>query len=576
MLAKFIQIYAPYGPFWSTVVAALPIVTLLYLVAVHPHKDRDGRQHYGIAAPWAAFWAVVVAMLVSIVEVRMPAATAISAWANGAAFGMIGIGWIVVAAMFLYTMTLITGKFEILKHSVMSLSADRRIQAILIAFCFGAFIEGAAGFGTPVAIAGAMMVALGFDPISAAVLNLVANTAPVAFGAVGTPIVTLAGLTGIPKETISAMAGRQLPIFSLIIPLWMVATMVFMNKGKWKDVWAVLPAMLVAGLSFGITQFFVSNYIGPELTDILAGLISMLCLALFMLVWQPAETFRLPGDEQAAARVVPGFGGAMAAKAPKYSTAEQVKAWIPWGILTLFVYLWGDPHIKPLLAKTNVVFKNWPALTGIVFRSAPVGTGKAAEGANFVLNWLAAPGTGVFLAAVVTGLYLGLSGQQWGHAIVRTAQRMKKPLITIGLVLGLGSITKFSGTDAILGLAFTHTGFLYPFFAPLLGWLGVFLAGSDTASNALFGSLQQITAQQLGLNPVLIVASNSTGGVMGKMIDPQSIVVATAACYEDRKEGDAAFGVIWRKVVVHSIVLACLMGVLVMIQAYVWTSIVPK
>jgi lactate permease len=566
-MPQFFQTYDPLGNAWlSTLVAGLPIIVLLYFLAIHPHRDSAGRRHLGIEAPKAGALGALSAILVAIFLVGMPWMYAVSAWFNGAAFGMLGIGWIVVAAMFLYTMTLITGRFEIVKESITGLSADRRIQAILIAFSFGAFIEGAAGFGTPVAIAGAMMVGLGFSPISAAVLCLIANTAPVAFGALGTPIVTLAAVTDLPKDALSAMAGRQLPPFSLLIPLWLTAAMVFMNKGKWRDVTEVWPAILAAGGSFAATQFWVSNYIGPELTDILGGVISMASLAGLMLVWKPKNAFLLAGDTP-----VQGTGKYVA----KHSTWETVQAWIPWAILTLVVFFWGLPPIKAALNKVTISFP-WPYVHGVVFRTPPVVPKTELERAMFNFNWLAAPGTGVLVAALATGLFLGLSKDQWIHAVKRTAQRMKVPLVTIGLVLGLGYVTRYSGTDAILGLAFTKTGVLYPFFAAVLGWLGVFLTGSDTSSNALFGSLQKITAQQLNLDPVLITSANSTGGVMGKMIDAQSIVVATAACYEDRTEGANAVGPIFRKVVWHSIALIILMGLLILLQAGPLSWMIPE
>ncbi len=566
-MPQFFQTYDPLGNVWlSTLVAGLPIFVLLYFLAIHPHRDSAGRRHLGIEAPKAGALGALSAILVAIFLVGMPWTYAVSAWFNGAAFGMLGIGWIVVAAMFLYTMTLITGRFEIVKESITGLSADRRIQAILIAFSFGAFIEGAAGFGTPVAIAGAMMVGLGFSPISAAVLCLIANTAPVAFGALGTPIVTLAAVTDLPKDALSAMAGRQLPPFSLLIPLWLTATMVFMNKGKWRDVTEVWPAILVAGGSFAATQFWVSNYIGPELTDILGGVISMASLAGLMLVWKPKRSFLLEGDTP-----VQGTGKYVA----KHSTRETVQAWTPWVILTLVVFFWGLPPVKAALNKVTLSFP-WPYVHGLVLRTPPVVPKVELERAMFNFNWLAAPGTGVLVAALATGLFLGLSKDQWIHAVRRTAQRMKVPLLTIGLVLGLGYVTRYSGTDAILGLAFTKTGVLYPFFAAVLGWLGVFLTGSDTSSNALFGSLQKITAQQLNLDPVLIASANSTGGVMGKMIDAQSIVVATAACYEDRTEGANAVGPIFRKVVWHSIALIILMGLLILAQAGPLSWMIPE
>ena len=571
---EFHQIYDPLNnAFLSTLLAAIPILTLLYLLALHPHKDKGGNRHYGIAAPKAALIAAIVTVITAVLLVDMPVSSAIASFGYGSFFGLLPIGWIIVAAMFLYTITLVTGQFDIVKTSVVQLSSDRRIQTLLIAFSFGAFIEGAAGFGTPVAIAGALMVGLGFRPMAAAVLCLIANTAPVAFGAVGTPIITLANVTGLPEEALSAMAGRQLPFFSVIVPFWLIATMVFMHKGKWKQVWEIWPAIVVTGVSFAITQFAVSNYVGPMLVDIVAGLVAMLALILLLKVWQPKNKFYLPGEEEEIKT--------MEEQKSPYTAGQVTRAWFPWAILTLFVFMWGLPSWKNML---NSIDFGWfkslyaipvPFLDQLVFRGPPLVNETVPEAAVYNLNWLSAAGTGVFFAAIISGLFLRLSTEQWRQSVVRTAQRMKTPLITIALVLGLGYTTRYSGLDAILGLAFTNTGVLYPFFAAMLGWLGVFLTGSDTSSNALFGSMQRITAEQLGLDPVLIAASNSTGGVMGKMIDAQSIVVATAACYENRQEGANAVGPIFRAVFFHSIALAALMGILVMLQAYVFPWMIP-
>lgn len=571
---EFHQLYNPMGnAFISTLLAAVPILTLLYLLAIHPHKDKLGKRHHGIAAPKAAFIAAVVTVLMAIWLVDMPVSSTLAAFGYGSFFGLMPIGWIIVAAMFLYTITLVTGQFDIVKSSVVSLSSDRRIQALLIAFSFGAFIEGAAGFGTPVAIAGALMVGMGFRPMVAAVLCLIANTAPVAFGAVGTPIITLANVTGLPEMALSAMAGRQLPFFSILVPFWLIATMVFMHKGKWKQVVEIWPAIFVTGASFAIAQFAVSNYVGPMLVDIVAGLVSMLALILLLKVWQPKNKFYLPGEEEEIKT--------LEKQETKYSRPQVVKAWAPWAFLTIFVFMWGLPQWKAFLNSLNFFGLKAlysipvPFLDQLVFRGPPLAKEAAPEAAVYALNWLSAAGTGVFFAAILSGLFLRLSKEQWKSSVVRTAQRMKTPLITIALVLGLGYTTRYSGLDAILGLAFTKTGFFYPFFAAMLGWLGVFLTGSDTSSNALFGNMQRITADQLGLDPVLIAASNSTGGVMGKMIDAQSIVVATAACYEDRNEGANAVGPIFRAVFFHSIALAALMGILVMLQAYVFPWMIP-
>ncbi|KAB2332272.1 L-lactate permease [Cytobacillus depressus] len=573
-MMEFHQVYDPMGnAFFSTLLAAIPILTLLYLLAFHPHKDKLGKTHYGIAAPKAALIAGLVTVLMAIWLVGMPVSSTLAAFGYGSFFGMMPIGWIIVAAMFLYTITLVTGQFEIVKTSVVSLSSDRRIQTLLIAFSFGAFIEGAAGFGTPVAIAGALMVGLGFRPMAAAVLCLIANTAPVAFGAVGTPIITLATVTGLPEDALSAMAGRQLPFFSVLVPFWLIATMVFMHKGKWKQVMEIWPAILVTGVSFALAQFWVSNYIGPMLVDILAGIISIIALILLLKVWQPKNKFYLPGEEETIK--------ALEQQKSNYTTGQVARAWTPWVFLTLFVFMWGLPQWKSILNSLNIFgIKSLyaipvPFLDQLVFRSPPLAKELVPEAAVYSFNWLSAAGTGVFFAAVLSGLFLKLSKEQWKLSIVRTAQRMKTPLITIALVLGLGFTTRYSGMDAILGLAFTKTGVFYPFFAAMLGWLGVFLTGSDTSSNALFGSMQKITAQQLGLDPVLISAANSTGGVMGKMIDAQSIVVATAACYENRVEGANAVGPIFRAVIFHSIALAALMGILVMLQAYVFPWMIP-
>ena len=588
----YLQNYNPLGnAFLSTLVALVPIGTLLYFIAIHPHRDPSGRRHFGVSAPRAAFFGVIAAFVVSVLVLNMPFTRAFSAFALGTLSGFVGIIWIVVAAMFLYTMTLITGKFEIVKESIIHISFDRRLQVLLIAFSFGAIIEGTSGFGTPVAIAGAMMVGLGFAPMQSAVLNLLANTAPVAWGAIGTPIVTLAQVSGLNETALSAMAGRQLPFASILIPFWLVVTFVRMEGGSWKQAFEVWPATLVAGGVFAVTQFLTS---GSEslhlLTDVISGVASVIAVVLFLRVWHPKERFLLRSER--AAKEAPG---AAAGYAYPYSLGQTLYAWVPWVILIACVGVWGIPELKTALnnlfagAKFDATLLGghlggslsrpvWdmPDLHLLVQRTPPVlPAGAKPEAAQFVLNWLSAAGTGVFVAAVVSGLWLRLSADQWRQTVVRTGRRMRIPVLVIGQVLGLGALTRYSGTDAILGLAFTVAGPLYPFFAAYLGWLGVFLTGSDTASNALFGSLQRITAQQLGLNEVLIVASNSTGGVMGKMIDAQSITVATAACYEDPREGSNALGPIFRTVFWHSIVLAGFIGVIVMLQAYVFTWMVP-
>ncbi len=599
-----------YNPFnnvaLSTLVAAVPILTLLYFIALHPHKDKQGHRHLGISAPWAAFFGVVAAFLVSCVAFSMPFKSAFSAFAYGSLSGFLGIIWIVLAAMFLYTMTVITGKFEIVKESIIHISFDRRLQVLLIAFSFGAIIEGTSGFGTPVAIAGAVMVGLGFSPFEAAVLNLLANTAPVAYGAIGTPIVTLAAVSGLDQLKLSAMAGRQLPFVSILIPFWLVTTFVLMQGGKMKDAWEVWPATLCSGASFAIMQFLASQTASFHLmTDVVAGVFSVVCTALFLrFVWHPKTRFLLKSEREAAPSSVgvqPGLAGAATQPAKKewkypYTVGQTVYAWVPWTILIACCAIWGMPTWKAYLNTVFAAIKfkttllgstfagtlslpawQMPALHGLVQRMPPVAAINAKpEAAVFNINWLSAAGTGVFVAAILTGIALKMSPAQWGQAFMQTARRMKTPVLVIGQVLGLGYLTRYSGTDAVLGLAFTNAGPMYPFFSAYLGWLGVFLTGSDTASNALFGSLQRITAQQLHLNEILIVATNSTGGVMGKMIDAQSIMVACAACYDDPYERAHALGPIFRKVFWHSIVLAGMIGIIVLIQAYVLPGMIPK
>jgi lactate permease len=595
------QIYNPLGnAFFSTVVAAIPILVLLYFIALHRYRDAQGDVHMGISAPYAAFFGVIAAFLISCLVFKMPVAAAASAFALGTLSGFLGIIWIVLAAMFLYAMSVASGKFEIVKESIVHISFDRRLQCVLIAFSFGAIIEGTSGFGTPVAIAGAVMVGLGFKPFQSAVLNLLANTAPVAWGAIGTPIVTLAAVSGLDQLTLSAMAGRQLPWVSILVPFWLVATFVKMEGGTWKEAFEVWPAALVAGASFALMQFYASGTNEFHLmTDVVSGVFSVVCTALFLrFVWHPKTRFLLKADREALAKAGKSTVTATADSSEwkyRYTAKETIYAWMPWVILILCCALWGMPEFKTYLNKlfSGVTFATtllgspfagtlslpvWdmPALHNLVQRMPPVAPVNAKpEVARFTINWLSAAGTGVFVAAILSGLVLRLTGAQWKEAFVQTLRRMKIPVLVIGQVLGLGFLTRYAGTDAVLGLAFTGAGFMYPFFAAYLGWLGVFLTGSDTASNALFGSLQRITAQQLGLNEILIVATNSTGGVMGKMIDAQSIMVACAACYDDPKERKYALGPIFRTVFWHSIAGAAVIGVIALLQAYVFPGVIP-
>jgi lactate permease len=559
----WLQNYDPFdSPLVSTLVAALPVVLLLGLLA-------SGR----VSAPMAALVGLLAA-LAAAVFCFMPresgaadhtvwawGQTMLAAAANGAAFGLFPIGWIVLAAIFFYSLTVHAGQFEIVKASVVSLSPDRRIQAVLIAFCFGAFLEGAAGFGTPVAISAALMMGAGFRPLYAAGLALIANTAPVAFGALGTPIITLAKVTQLEELKLSAMAGRQLPFFSLIVPVWLVWTMAGFRATA--QVW---PALLVAGGSFALVQFVVSNFHGPTLVDVAGGVISLFSLTLLLRFWQPPRIWRFPGEEVGDAKTTP-------------STPRQiVSAWVPWVLLTVFVFAWGLQGFKALLAPT-VINVEVPALHKLVARHEPVATEAEAEAAIFVFNWLTATGTSILLAALLSAMWLRIPPFRVGKIFLETCYRMRWPLFTIACMLAIAYTTRYSGMDATLGLAFTKTGFLYPLFAALLGWLGVAITGSDTSANALFGSLQTITARQLAGNPlpltadqamILMATANSTGGVMGKMIDAQSIVVATAATGQVGQEG-----AILRFVFLHSLVLALLIGLVVLFQAYVWTAAIP-
>jgi lactate permease len=596
------QNYNPMGNvFLSTVVAAIPILTLLYFIALHPHRDKHGNKHLGISAPYAAFYAVLAAFLVSCLAFGMPFPSAFSAFTYGSLAGFLGIIWIIIGAIFLYNMTLITGKFEIVKESIIHISFDRRLQVLLIAFSFGAIIEGTSGFGTPVAIAGAVMVGLGFSPFQSAVLNLLANTAPVAYGAIGTPIVTLAAVSGLDQLTLSSMVGRQLPWVSILVPFWLVTAFVLMEGGTWKEAWEVWPGSLVSGCSFALMQFLASQTNEFHLmTDVVAGVFSVICTALFLrFVWHPKTRFLLRSEREGAKASANKKGAAAHATDTSweypYTVGQTAYAWFPWTILIICCAVWGMPQWKAYLNTlfSGITFKTtlfgssfagslslpaWqmPALHNLVQRMPPVALPNAKpEAAVFAINWLSAAGTGVFVAALLSGLALKLNVAQWGDAVRRTARRLVIPILVIGQVLGLGFLTRYSGTDAVLGLAFTGAGVLYPFFAAYLGWLGVFLTGSDTASNALFGSLQRITAQQLGLNEILIVATNSTGGVMGKMIDAQSIMVACAACYDDPYERTHALGPIFRTVFWHSVAGAAVIGVICLLQAYVFPGMIP-
>ena len=551
------QVYDPLGHWWlSALVAALPIIVLFTLLAglrVKPH--------------WSALAGAATAIMVAMWAFHMPARLAGESFLYGVATGLMNIVWIVVAAVYLYDISVSTGDFEIMKASVGGISSDRRLQLLLVAFCFGAFIEGCAGFGSPVAIAGAFMIGLGFKPFHAAALNLIANTAPVAWGAIGTPVHMLAAVTALPEADMNAMIGRILPLTAIIVPFWLVRAMV-----GWKETFEVLPAILVVGISFASMQFFWSNHMDSNLVDITAGLFSLLCTVLFLLFWKPKRIWRFAED--------PETGAASTESGRRYTKGQILKAWVPFLILSLFVFLWG---YKPVKDWMNIhTTPAWVTAEGkpnggwntplhrMISRDKPVVPKPTPEGAKFPFIWLSATGTGCFLAAIVGGLLRGVSPIKLIQIFGHTVFRMRFAVLAISGMLGLGFVTRYSGTDAVLGLAFTHTGWFFPFFGTFLGWLGVALTGSDTSSNALFGSLQRITAEQLQLDPILMTSANSAGGVMGKMVDAQSICVATAATNQLGNEG-----IIFRFVFWHSIALGVIVGIIVMLYAYVFPQFVP-
>jgi lactate permease len=549
------QTYDPFGHWWlSTMVAALPILVLLGLLA-----------GFKVAAHRCAIAGALTAVLCAIFAFGMPASLALTSFFYGAAFGLLKIVWIVIAAVFLYDITVDTGQFEIMKQSVAAITPDRRLQLLLVAFCFGAFIEGAAGFGSPVAIAGAFMIGLGFRPFQAAALNLIANTAPVAWGSIGTPVHVLAAVTALPESDLNAMIGRILPLTAVIVPLWLVRTMV-----TWSETLEVLPAILVVGVSFAGMQWFWANHMDSNLVDIAAGIVSMIATLLFLRVWRPKSIWRFENERDEGAPYP-----ASSQAAPAGSAARVAKAWMPFAILSLFVLLWGLPSIKTAMGRaTTPAFEagGWavPYLHKAVSRAYPVVTKATPESAKFDFNWLTAVGTSCFLAAVLSGLLLGLTPRKLSQIFGRTLYRLRFAIIAMSCMLGLGYVTRYSGMDAVLGLAFTRTGWLFPFFGTYIGWLGVALTGSDTSSNALFGSLQRITAEQLHLSPILMCATNSAGGVMGKMVDAQSICIATAATDQVGEEGGIFRFLFW-----HSLALAAIVGVIVTLYAYVLPRFIP-
>ncbi|HMC28313.1 MAG TPA: L-lactate permease [Verrucomicrobiae bacterium] len=553
---SWLQNYDPLHNFvLSTIVAALPVVVLLSAIAL-----------FHLRIHFAALLGLAVALLIAVFVYGMPARAAASATVYGGCYGLFPIGWIILNLIFLYQLTVEKGLFDILRRSLASIAPDPRIQVILVAFSFGAFFEGAAGFGTPVAVTAAVLIQLGFKPLAASGLSLIANTAPVAFGALGTPILALKGVTGIDEITLSKMVGRQLPFFSMLVPFWVVWAM-----SGFRGMLGIWPAALTAGVCFAAPQFLVSNFHGPWLVDIVASLCSMAGLVVLLRFWRPQES--------AGAGVVPvespiSDAPCSSATVAVHTRRDLQKAWVPWLLLSAMVFIWGIPQFKTVLNRISSFKFAIPDLHNLVIRAPPVAPpGAPPEEAIFTLNWLSATGTGILVAAILSGLVMGFGLGQLMQRYFKTVHLVRFSLLTIAAMLALGYVTRYSGTDATLGLALAKTGALYPFFGTLLGWLGVALTGSDTASNVLFGSLQKITAERTHVSPILMAAANSSGGVMGKMVDAQSIVVASTATNWYGHEGD-----ILRYVFFHSIALACLVGILVYLQAYVppFTSLVVK
>ena len=574
MTTVWLQNYDPlHNPVLSTVLAALPVVVLLGSIAL-----------LRIRIHFSALIGLGAALAVALLAYQMPVKAAVASSLYGAAFGLFPIGWIILNVIFLYQLTVKRGLFEVLRDSLATLAPDPRVQLILIAFAFGAFIEGIAGFGAPVAITGAILIQLGFRPLHASALALIANTAPVAFGSLGIPITTLAQVTGLDVSKISAMVGRQLSFFSVLVPFWVVTAF-----AGWRGMCGVWPAALVAGVAFAVPQFLVSNLHGPWLVGVASGGCSIAALVGLMRVWRPAEKWDLlakgTGDglgedkQQPVASVAPsgqreralafGTNGVLPNGVPAVdcpgSRPQVWRGWMPWVILTAFILLWGLPQFKATVDRIMAPKLAVPYLHNLVQRVAPVApVGAKPEAAEFKLNLLSATGAAILQAAIVAGIAMGVGLRQLVETYLETLWRVRYSLLTIAAMLALGNVTKYSGTDATLGLALARTGWFYPFFGTLLGWLGVALTGSDTSSNVLFGSLQKITAEQTGLSPILMVSANSSGGVMGKMVDAQSIVVASTATNWYGHEGS-----ILRYVFFHSLALAVLMGLLVLLQAYV-------
>ncbi len=545
MNQPWLQNFNPLGnTVLSTIAAAIPICTLFFFLAVRR------------TPAWrAAVYAFVAGLVVALAVFRMPPVMVAGAVAQGLVYGWFRIAWIVVAAVFIYDITVESKQFEVIKESIGNISDDRRLQVLLIAFAFGALLEGSGGGGAPVAVCGAMLIGLGFPPFQTALLCLIANSAPVAYGGLGNPVRTLVAVTGLPEADWSAMIGRILPIIVLILPFWLIRVLC-----PWRAVMGVWPGLLVCGVTFASIQFFWSNFMGPSLVDILGGIGTLLVLALlFGKIWRPKDVWRYPGEAPPPKkRAVPfGFG-------------KIVLAWSPFLLLAVFVVLWGVPPVAALL--DSVSWKGpVPGMHELIVRMPPVVPVPYKEKALFDVSWLSTPGTGTFLAGVLAGPLVGLSFKRTIQVFLHSAWRLRLSLLAIMAMLGLGYLTRYCGMDATMGMAMSHTGKLFPLFGTLIGWLGVALSGTDAGSNALFGSFQVITANKLGLSPILMGAANSAGGVMGKMIAAQSLVIGCAVTGQEGKEG-----LLFRAVLKHSLALALLVGLLVLLYAYVFTGAVPN
>ncbi|ASG23869.1 lactate permease LctP family transporter [Nitrospirillum viridazoti] len=549
-MQPWVQVYDPFGNMVvSALVAVLPIVFFFVALAVLRLKGYV-----------AGTLTVLLALIIAIAAYGMPASSAIAAVVYGFFYGLWPIAWIIVAAVFLYKITVKTGQFDIIRASVISITEDQRLQMLMVGFAFGAFLEGAAGFGAPVAITAAILAGLGFNPLYAAGLCLIANTAPVAFGAMGTPIIVGAQVSGLDVYKVAAMTGRQLPALSVFVPFWLV----FIMDGA-KGVKETWPAILVTGFSFAISQYFTSNYIGAELPDIISALISLLCLTVFLKFWKPKTIFRFKDQETAEER------GAHA-----YTGGQILKAWSPFLILTVIVTIWSLKPFKALFAKggalvDTVFLFDVPSLHNAVTKVAPIVKAATPYAAQYKLDLLAATGTAILISAILSMIVLRYGPGKALATFGETLAELKWPMYTIGAVLAFAYIANYSGLSSTLALTLAEAGKGFPFFSPILGWLGVFLTGSDTSSNALFGALQATTAQQLGVSDLLLVAANSSGGVTGKMISPQSIAVACAAVGLVGSESN-----LLRFTLKHSLFFVCIVGVITLLQAYVFTGMIPQ